>query len=75
VIAADAFITTNIKPAIGLANRMPVVCHSLLFNNYQIQEQILLLISDDPDTGLNPLPYESEIILNDPPTAINVEIK
>jgi hypothetical protein len=74
VIGADAFITTNINPAIGLANRTPVICHSLLFNNYQIQEQILQSISDGPDTGLYPLPYGSELILNQTPRAINVEI-
>jgi hypothetical protein len=75
VIGADAFITTNINPAIGLANGTPVICHSLSFSNDKIRQQILQLISGDPETGSNPLPYGSEIVLNEPPTAINVEVK
>jgi len=65
---AEAFLTKNINPSIGLANGTPVVCHSLVLgdDSSSIWDQI---------SGPNALPYGSEIVLNEPPVAVNMKIQ
>jgi hypothetical protein len=70
VRGADAFLTKNINPHLGLANGTPVTCHSIVLD------------PDSPDfhsvmskiTGEGRLPYGSEIILEKPPLAVNMKV-
>jgi hypothetical protein len=72
VPGADAFITFNINPELGLANGSPVRCHSLGFKKTAMIQAIKALIQGNGTH--NPLPFGSEIELHTPPDALFVEI-
>ena len=71
VAGSDAFLTKNINNSLGLANGTPVVCHSLVLREGSIKMREITELLDGP----NAPPYGSEIILNEPPIAINFKLQ
>jgi hypothetical protein len=73
VPGAKAYLDTNVNNDLGLVNGSAVKCHSLVFSNAtQIEAIRSLILGSD---GNEPLPPGSEIILEEPPVAINVAIE
>lgn len=70
VPGCDAFINNNINPNLGIANGTPVTCHSVVLDpNGDDYNRVMAIISGD-----NPLPFGSEIILDNPPIAVNMTL-
>ena len=70
VPGSEAFLTKNINTSLGLANGTPVVCHSLVLDNSAIDTNDIM----DQITGPNKLPHGSEIVLSEPPIAVNMKL-
>ena len=70
VPGSEAFLSKNINTSLGLANGSPLVCHSLLLDKAaNDNDQIIGKIS-----GPNRLPFGSEIVLSEPPLAVNMKL-
>lgn len=70
VPGAEAFLTSNINPRLGLANGTPCTAHSVVLDPQGTDyHRIMEIVSGD-----NPLPFGSEIILDEAPAAVNMRI-
>ncbi len=63
---ANAFLTYNVNNSLGLANGSPVSMHSMSFSS---EDQLLSVQSK-----IASLPPGSEIVLDSPPSSVNVKI-
>ena len=66
VPGANAFLTYNVNPSVGLANGSPVICHSMNFRNYTSIQNIENCIEEN-----NNLPYGTILQLSKPPSSLN----
>ena len=71
VPGSEAFLTKNINTRLGLVNGSPVVCHSVVLDPKGPDYERVL----EATSGENRLPWGSEIILSEPPPAVNMKIK
>jgi nucleoside-triphosphatase THEP1 len=70
VIGASCFVKQNVNTALGIANGTGATMHSLCFKNDDQAQAFAAVVA-----GPSPPPYGSEIILEEPPLSVNVEVQ
>jgi hypothetical protein len=74
VAGSTGYLNANICVQLGLANGTEVIYDSLVFQKTSTSKKIMELLEQTDEQGNPIIPFGSEIELDEPPYAVNVEI-